>query len=129
MPLTAQPEGSPRQLAPTDTRIALQSFANLASVWGLTTEEQINLLGSPPRSTFFKWRKEGGAISKDTQERLSHIFSIFKALEILFPSAEDADRWMREPNRTFGGRPALEHALRGFGELIEVRRYLDAQRG
>jgi uncharacterized protein (DUF2384 family) len=126
---TAQREGSPRQLSPTDTRIALQSFANLASAWGLTTDEQINLLGSPPRSTFFKWRKEGGALSKDTQDRLSHVFSIFKALEILFPSAEDADHWMREPNKTFGGRTALEHALLGFGELIEVRRYLDAQRG
>lgn len=126
---TAQPEGSPRHLSPATTRIALQSFANLANLWGLTTDEQITLLGSPPRSTFFKWRKEGGVLSRDTQERLSHIFSIFKALEILFPSSEDADRWMREPNKVFGGRPALGHALLGFGELIEVRRYVDAQRG
>ena len=130
MPLpTAQPEGSPQQIAPTETPTALQAFANIANAWGLTTEEQISLLGSPPRSTYFKWRKEGGVLSKDTQERLSHILNIYRVLQILFVNDEDADRWMKKPNRTFGGKSALDHAARGFAELIEVRRYLDAQRG
>lgn len=130
MPLTtAQPEGSPKQLAPPDTRNALQGFANIANAWELTTEEQISLLGSPPRSTYFKWRKEGGALPKDTHERLSHIVNIYRVLQILFVDTEDADRWMKRPNRAFGGKSALAHAMRGFAELIEVRRYLDAQRG
>jgi uncharacterized protein (DUF2384 family) len=130
MPLaTAQPEGSPQQLAPTDTRTALQAFANIANAWRLTTEEQISLLGSPPRSTYFKWRKEGGVLPKDTHERLSHILNIYRVLQILFVNEDDADGWMKRPNKAFGGKSALEHATRGFAELIEVRRYLDAQRG
>jgi uncharacterized protein (DUF2384 family) len=130
MPLTtAQPEGSPQQIALTEAHTALQAFANIANAWSLTTEEQIGLLGSPPRSTYFKWRKEGGALSKDTQERLSHILNIYRVLQILFVDDENADRWMKRPNKAFGGKSALEHAMRGFAELIEVRRYLDAQRG
>jgi uncharacterized protein (DUF2384 family) len=130
MPLTtAQPEGSPKQIAPIETPTALQAFANIANAWSLTTEEQISLLGSPPRSTYFKWRKEGGALSKDTHERLSHILNIYRVLQILFVNEEDADRWMKKPNKAFGGKSALEYAMCGFAELIEVRRYLDAQRG
>ena len=39
---------------------AMEAFSNLAEDWGLNTDEQITLLGSPGRSTFFKWKKEGG---------------------------------------------------------------------
>ncbi len=128
-PSTARPIGSPQQLAMAEVRTALQLFANIADAWELTTEEQLNLLGSPPRSTYFKWRKEGGALPRDTLERLSHILNIYRVLRILLVNNEDAERWMRKPNKTFGGKSALEHAMRGFAEMLEVRRYLDAQRG
>lgn len=39
--------------------IELEAFFNIAEKWELTTDEQIKLLGSPGRSTFFKWKKDG----------------------------------------------------------------------
>ena len=112
------------------TRDTLEIFSNISEAWGLTTDQQIALLGSPARSTFFKWKKEGGLLPIDTQERLSHLFSIYKALEILIPDGQLADSWMKRPNRFFNDESALEHALSGrLAGLYEVRRYLDAQRG
>jgi uncharacterized protein (DUF2384 family) len=113
-----------------ERRTALEVFARLADTWGLTSDQQIALLGHPARSTFFKWKKDGGSLPADTHERLSHIFSIFKALEILLPDAREADAWMRRPNRVFSGESPLDHAIAGgLAGLYEVRRYLDAQRG
>lgn len=111
------------------TRDALEIFSEIAEHWGLSTDQQINLLGSPARSTFFKWKKEGGTLPADTQERLSHLYSIYKALEILLPDTSVADGWMKRSNRAFAGESALERALTGLSGVYEVRRYLDAQRG
>ena len=36
----------------------LRAFFKIARDWDLSTEEQIILLGSPGRSTFFKWKKD-----------------------------------------------------------------------
>lgn len=116
--------GSPR------IPVALEGFFGIADKWKLTTDEQISLLGSPGRSTFFKWKKEGGSIPKDTEERISHILSIFKCLEILFTTSENSDSWIRKPNRYFGERAALEVMLGGqVVDIYRVRQYLDAQRG
>ena len=65
-------------------------------------------------------------------ERLSYLFGIYAALQILLPVAERADEWVRKPNSAplFGGRPALERMLGGqVSDLFVVRQYLDAQRG
>jgi hypothetical protein len=69
---------------------SLQGFFALADAWDLSTDEQIRLLGSPGRSTFFKWKKEGGSLPNDTLERILLLLGIYKALEICCP--------------TFGGR-------------------------
>ncbi len=119
----------PAAIAPAQTREALEIFVAMADSWGLTTDQQINLLGSPARSTYFKWKKEGGTLPPDTQERLSHLFSIYKALEILVPDQALAGQWLSRPNRIFGGESALERALSSQAGLYEVRRYLDTQRG
>ncbi|MEI9430270.1 MbcA/ParS/Xre antitoxin family protein [Mesorhizobium sp. Cs1299R1N3] len=111
-------------------RTALGTFINIADAWGLTTDQQIILLGSPARSTFFKWKKEGGAIPSDTLERISHVFSIYKCLNILFPDPQRADQWIKRENKYWHGRSALGHMMKGrMADLIDVRRYLDAQRG
>ena len=69
-------------------------------------------------------------MTRDTLERLSYVAGIYKALQLLFPNAEQWSGWIRRPNRDFGGRPALEHMLGGrVIDLADVRRYLDAQRG
>ena len=112
------------------SQATLEAFLEITGRWGLLTDEQIVLLGSPARSTFFKWKKEGGLFPRDTLERISHIFNIFKNLEILFPDTANADAWVRQPNRNWGERSALSRMLEGsLSELYEVRRYLDAKRG
>jgi hypothetical protein len=112
---------------------ALRAFFNIASAWGLGANQQRILLGNPPSSTFFKWKKElRGALSRDVLERISYVLGIYKALQILIPVPERADQWISRPNDApvFGGRSALDRMLGGnVGDLYSVRQYLDAQRG
>lgn len=108
----------------------LEAFFGMAERWRLSTDDQILLLGSPGRSTFFKWKKEGGSLPADTRERLSHLLAIWKALRILFTVDERGEEWIRAPNRYFDGASALDVMLEGsVASLYRVRRYLDAQRG
>lgn len=114
----------------TQDRIALQAFIRISEHWGLTADQQVILLGSPARSTYFKWKKEGGILPSDTLERISHIFSIYKCLNIMFPDPARADAWIRRPNKYWNSQSALDRMLQGtMADLIDVRRYLDAQRG
>ena len=112
---------------------ALRAFFNLAERWKLRVTDQRKLLGDPPESTFYKWKRErDGALSRDTLERISYLLGIFKALAILFPQPDRADAWLRKSNSapTFGGKSALERMLSGnVADLFVVRQYLDAQRG
>src|SRR5688500_5552290 len=112
---------------------ALTAFFNITAAWGLSAEEERTLLGSPPRSTFFKWKSERAArLSADTIERISYIMGIYKALRILLPTPEAAHAWVKKPNAAhgFAGKPALERMLAGrVIDLADVRRYLDAERG
>lgn len=110
----------------------LRAFARIAAHWGLSVDEQRRLLGEPPRSTFFAWRKapEQAALPRDTLERLSLLLGIWKSLQILLPDAAAADAWVRKPNAAFGGASALAVMLAGnVGDLLRVRRWLDAARG
>jgi hypothetical protein len=112
----------------------LRAFFNIARDWGLNTDEQMVLLGTPGRSTFFKWKSapESADLKRDTLERLSYILGIYKALQILLPDAAAADAWVKKPNDVplFGGRSALERMLGGnVADLLAVRQYLDARRG
>lgn len=112
---------------------ALRSFFRLAEHWGLRIAEQRKLLGDPPESTFYKWKREqAGGLGRDTLERISYLLGIWKALQILFPDPAQADAWLRKPNTAplFGGHSALERMLSGnVADLFVVRQYLDAQRG
>src|SRR5690606_27968619 len=106
----------------------------IAHQWRLSVDEQRRLLGEPPRSTFFAWRKnpDAAVLSRDTLERLSNILGIYKSLQILFPDDAAADAWVRKPNSApvLGGQPALARMLAGnVSDLYLVRRYLDAVRG
>lgn len=113
---------------------ALRAFERIATAWQLSVDEQLRLLGQPPRSTFFAWRKhpERASLPRDTLERLSYLLGIWKSLEILLPDAGAADAWVRQPNAApaFGGRSALERMLAGnVSDLHAVRTYLDGVRG
>lgn len=105
------------------------AFGQLADAWRLNTAEQIRLLGSPPRSSFFKWRKEGVGLPGDVRERISHLIAIWKALNIQFIDPRLADEWLRRPNRAFEGS-ALDVMLGGkVADIIKVRDHLDFYRG
>ncbi len=112
---------------------ALRAYFNIAAAWGLDTAQQRTLLGNPPASTFFKWKKElGGSLPRDVLERISYVLGIYKALQILIPVPERSDEWISKPNTApiFGGQSALDRMLGGnVGDLYAVRQYLDAQRG
>ena len=112
----------------------LRAFFNIARDWNLAIDEQIVLLGSPGRSTFFKWKAAPGSarLSRDTLERLSLLLGIYKALQILLPDPTAADTWIKRPNSAppFGGASALARMLAGnVSDLVAVRQYLDAMRG
>ena len=124
-----------RQPSNSDLSTAgLRAFFNIARDWGLSTEEQMVLLGTPGRSTFFKWKSapESAELKRDTLERLSYLLGIYKALQVLLPATAAADAWIKKPNDAplFGGKSALARMLGGnVADLIAVREYLDARRG
>ena len=128
-------EVSPRSVEPVDrlTGPALRGFFRLAEYWKLRIADQRKLLGDPPESTFYKWkRQQEGSLSRDTLERISYLLGIWKSLQILFPDRAQADAWLHKPNAAplFGDQAALERMLSGnVADLYVVREYLDAQRG
>jgi hypothetical protein len=111
----------------------LRTFFRIAELWGLSSDQQMTLLGVSAPSTFYKWKKDTNVtLPKDTLERISYVLGIYKALQILLPSEVAADEWVKRQNTapTFGGRSALDRMLSGqVADLFVVRQYLDAQRG
>ena len=116
----------------TETKKLMNAFSNIAERWDLSTDEQLALLGHPSRSTYFKWKKEGGILPYDTKDRISHLLKIYEALRILFLDDDAADRWVQKNNEgpMFGGQSALNLMIEGgLVGLYKVQAYLDAQRG
>lgn len=112
---------------------ALRTFFRIASAWKLTQAQARVLLGSPPESTYYRWKAgHVGTVSRDLLERVSYVLGIYKALQLLIPVPDAADTWVKRPNAAplFNGRSALELMLSGrVADLFLVRQYLDAQRG
>lgn len=112
----------------------LRLFFNLAELWELSKAQQLTLLGVSSRTTLNNWASKARSndsvpVSKDTLERLSLIAGIRKAVEILYP-VEVVNLIMKAPNKFFGGKTILDIMLQGkIGDLYDVRRYLDANRG
>jgi hypothetical protein len=111
---------------------ALRSFWRLADVWKLSTTEQLTLLGVA-RTTLYQW-KHGKVrpLDRHVLERLSYLFGIYAALQILLPVPERANEWIRKPNMApfLAGSSALDRMLSGqVADLFVVRQYLDAERG
>jgi len=118
--------------SPEAASAALRTFWRLAEAWKLSVAEQLTLLGIG-RTTLYHWKQgKVGPLDRHVLERLSYLFGIYAALQILLPVAERADEWMRKPNSAplFSGQSALDRMLGGqVADLYVVRQYLDAQRG
>jgi len=97
---------------------ALRTYFRIAETWGLSATESRRLLGDPPRSTYFLWKRTGEAqLSRDTLERVSYVLGIYKALQIL-PGARAVSWHHLEVERETEGRPYL--TLSGLArDLIE----------
>jgi len=115
---------------------ALSTFLNIVDAWGLSQTEAMTLLGydDNTRSTYFKWKREPASVKlqKEKLERLSYVFGIYKALQVLLPNPGNADAWVKKPNAAplFNGESALSRMLSGnVADLYVVRSYLDAERG
>lgn len=111
---------------------ALRTFWRLAEAWGLNASEQTTLLGVG-RSALYQWKQgKVGPLDRHVLERLSYLFGIYAALQLLLPDHERAAEWVRKANDAplFGGQSALQRMLGGqVADLFVVRQYLDAQRG
>ena len=133
--MSALPQATPTAVdlgSASAAAAALRSFWRLAEAWRLNASEQATLLGVG-RTTLYQW-KQGRvrALDRHVLERLSYLFGIYAALQILLPVQERADEWVRRPNQAtlFGGTSALQRMLGGqVADLYVVRQYLDAQRG
>lgn len=126
--LAPSPQARPELAGP-----GLRAFFSIAEKWGLTTDQARRLLGSPSRSTYFRWKRDRtGPVPTDVLERISYVLGIYKALHMLFVDRAQADSWVRRPNaaQVFGGQSALDRMLAGqVADLYVVRQYLEGQRG
>lgn len=113
--------------------IALRQFFAIAQAWGLSVQEELDMLGVG-RTTLYAWKKGEfkRGLEPVTLERLSYVFNIYQALHLLFSDAGRANAWIRRPNTApgFGGRPAFERMTsRLVADLYEVAKYVQAHRG
>ena len=118
--------------SPAAAQAALRTFWRLAEAWQLTVAEQLVLLGVA-RTTLYQWKQgKVGPLDRHVLERLSYLFGIYAALQMLLPIAERAHDWLRKPNAAafLGGQSALERMLGGqVADLYVVRQYLDSELG
>jgi hypothetical protein len=118
-------------LTDAETGALLRAFFNLMARWGLDDRQGRTLLGGPAQRTYARWKAgqvEPSRISRDTRERLSMLMGIHKNLRSLFTDRSRGYRWLRKPNRAFGGESALNRLLAGSVlDLAAVRTYLDAE--
>ncbi|HKX42652.1 MAG TPA: MbcA/ParS/Xre antitoxin family protein [Burkholderiaceae bacterium] len=130
----SQPKPTPVDVHSADTATkVLPVFFRICEAWDLSSSEQQTLLGVG-KSTLALWRagKVKAGLDRTVLERLSYVFGIYSALQILLPIPERADAWVRRANSAplFGGTSALQRMLGGqVADLLAVHAYLNAQRG
>ena len=108
-----------------------RTTVNLFRVWQLSDIEARTLLGDMAQRTWARW-KEGniGRIDRDLRARMAILMGIHKGLRYLFSDPARGYDWIRKPNAAFNGQSALDIMMRGeITDLIDLRNYLDAERG
>ena len=131
---TIQPTGSRPDLpAITDEEAAAlaRTTVNLFRAWQLSDIEARTLLGDMAQRTWARWKEGGiGRIDRDLRARMAILMGIHKGLRYLFSEAPRGYAWIRKPNANLGGQSALDVMMRGeITDLIDLRAYLDAERG
>jgi hypothetical protein len=132
MPTVTQPREAPQRQHESDEqhRLAAVGFFRIMELWGAGNTEMRRMLGSPPERTFYEW-KSGRVrrLPEDTFRRIGYVAGIYKALQLLYADTQQADAWVKQPNRQFGGQAPLERMAAGdVTDLAAVRAYVDAAR-
>jgi hypothetical protein len=108
-----------------------RTTVNLFRAWQLSDLEARVLLGDMAQRTWARW-KEGniGRIDRDLRARMTILMGIHKGLRYLFSDSARGYAWIRKPNAAFNGKSGLDIMMRGeITDLIDLRSYLDAERG
>ena len=103
----------------------------LFRAWQLSDIEARTLLGDMAQRTWARW-KDGsiGRIDRDLRARMAILMGVHKGLRYLFTDPKRGYDWIRKPNANFSGNSALDIMMRGeITDLIDIRTYLDAERG
>jgi uncharacterized protein (DUF2384 family) len=131
MTLSADSHIAPGRLPANRQALALEGFFSIIRHWGADNDTARRILGAPPERTFYAWKKsEGLRLSDDTLRRIGYVAGIWKALQIVYSNADQADGWVNRPNKFFGGQTPLQRMAAGdVTDLAAVRAYIDAARG
>ncbi|OIO06807.1 MAG: hypothetical protein AUJ52_11595 [Elusimicrobia bacterium CG1_02_63_36] len=104
-----------------------KAFFRMAKIWKLTREETRAVLGVSTEERLAALERDPDAVLTEAElERISYTLGIYKALHTLISGDDNARRWLRAPNKGFGGVSALSLMTGGGDGLAEVRSYLDA---
>jgi hypothetical protein len=96
---------------------ALEGFFSIMNDWVVDDETARKILRLPA-----DW-KRGQQLSDDALRRIEDVAGIWKRLQVVY-SPDDADAWVKKPNRFFSGQAPLEKMA--AGDLAVVRAYVDA---
>ncbi|MDA8413167.1 MAG: MbcA/ParS/Xre antitoxin family protein [Desulfobacteraceae bacterium] len=122
-------------LESTESRKGLAALAvKLFQLWGLSTSDQLDLLGLSPksRSMLSKYaRGEALPATRDMYDRVGWLLAIHKALRLLYPRNEEIRySWVNRRNAAFDNLAPLEVMKeQGIIGIARVARYLDFYRG
>lgn len=111
-----------------------RAITKLFEFWQLGTADRLTLLGLASGNRLALQRYAQGepvAATRDTLDRVGHLFGIQKSLELLYPRHPDLQQaWMSSPNRLFDDRRPVDVVeTYGLPGLVLVRGTLDAARG
>lgn len=127
----------PKQIDITET-ISREKLAKMVmqlfSLWGLSTADQLELLGLSPKSrAILKRYQIGQAVpsSRDMLDRIGWLFSIHKSLRLLYPKNDKIRySWVKRRNKILENHSPLEIMReQGLIGIARVSRYLDHLRG
>lgn len=112
----------------------LRAFLNIAKLWRLSDQEQMQILGVHDLATFEEWKvraraRESPAMPIDVIVRIGCVLSIYASLVTLVSHERSAD-WIHAPNRgsLFGGSSPLAMMTGGaLEDLDSVARFLLGQ--
>ncbi len=108
-------------------------FIDTCMRWGLNEDEQLTLLGYPPRDSTGRLVLQGRvrALTRDARDRAGYVIAISVGLAILYGENMAAEnRWLRRGRTALDGKSPLDRMLEGdMNALIMVNGMVERERG